>query len=139
LLALPGPAPDAATLAQPYADFRARALARIQAVQAHIAQHQAQGARICFVGAAAKAVVFMQAAGIVPDAILDEAPLKIGQFIPGLPTPVQAFTDVVDMKGACLFVIAAWNFRVEIEAKIRRLRPSRGDVFLSYFPQVEIR
>jgi len=139
LLALPGPAPDAATLAQPYAEFRARALARIQAVQAHIAQHQAQGTRICFVGAAAKAVVFMQAAGIVPDAILDEAPLKIGQFIPGLPTPVQAFTDVVDMAGACLFVIAAWNFRVEIEAKIRRLRPSGGDVFLSYFPQVEIR
>jgi hypothetical protein len=95
--------------------------------------------RICFVGAAAKAVVFMQAAGIVPDAVLDEAPLKIGQFIPGLPMPVQAFTDVVDMKGACLFVIAAWNFRAEIEAKIRRLRPSGGDVFLSYFPHVEIR
>ena len=63
--------------------------------------------------------VLMQAAGIVPEAILDEAPLKIGQFIPGLPTPVQAFTDVVDMQGACLFVIAAWNFRAEIEAKIR--------------------
>jgi hypothetical protein len=48
------------------------------------------------------------------------------------------FTDVVGMDGACLFVIAAWNFRAEIEAKIRRLRPSGGDVFLSYFPQVEI-
>jgi SAM-dependent methyltransferase len=138
LLVLQGPAPDGATLAQPYAEFRARALARIHAVQVQIAQHQAHGRRICFVGAAAKAVVFMQAAGIVPDAILDEAPLKIGQYIPGMPMPVQAFTDVVDMKGACLFVIAAWNFRAEIEAKIRRLRPSGEDVFLSYFPQVEI-
>ena len=138
LQALQAPAPDANTLAQPYARFRDQALARIQAVQDHITQHKAQGLRICFVGAAAKAVVFMQAAGIVPEAILDEAPLKIGQFIPGLPTPVQAFTDVVDMQGACLFVIAAWNFRAEIEAKIRRLRPSGGDVFLCYFPQVEI-
>ena len=45
---------------------------------------------------------------------------------------------VLGMQGACLFVIAAWNFRAEIEAKIRRLRPSGGDVFLCYFPQVEI-
>jgi len=100
--------------------------------------YKKQGYLVCFVGAAAKAIVFMNAAHIVPEVILDEAVLKIGKFIPGFATPVRPFQDIDSFTQPCLFVISAWNFRAEIEAKIRARLTRQEMKFLHYFPDIQV-
>lgn len=116
--------------------FRTRATQRMNRVTDILAQHKMRGRQICFVGAAAKAVVFMNAAQIEPDIIFDEATLKIGKFIPGFRTPIRSLEEIASLTQACLFVISAWNFRLEIEAKIRALLTFDDAVFLHYFPDI---
>ncbi len=89
-------------------------------------------------GAAAKANTFLNFCDSRLDYILDENPLKIGKMTPGLNIPVCVPSIVSSHPGRIMFVITAWNFREEIERKIRQLRPGFRDAFMTYYPTLEI-
>lgn len=119
-----------------YQGFGAAAQARMARVKEACAAHRGSGHPICFVGAAAKAITFLHAAGIRPDHVYDEAPLKIGRYIPGIDVCIEALADIA-LVNTPLIVISAWNFRDILTAKLKSLLGSRNSEFLVYFPEVE--
>jgi hypothetical protein len=134
-------APDAIALIDgspaQYAGFARAARQRIAAVRAIVARSRAARRKICCVGAAAKGATFLHSAGIVPDCIYDEAPLKIGRYLPGIGCAIRPLEEIAVECSPLLVVLSAWNFRDELTRKTRALKPD-GDVsFLVYFPVVE--
>jgi SAM-dependent methyltransferase len=93
--------------------------------------------KIIFVGAAAKAIVFMNYSEIHPDYVIDEAPLKIGKFIPQVDVEIKALSTIDNIKFLILYIISAWNFKNELIFKIKSRR-RLNDKFLTYFPTFEI-
>lgn len=89
-------------------------------------------------GAAAKANTFLNFTGVRLDYILDENPLKIGKLTPGSNISVCTPSMVKDHHGKVMFIIMAWNFKDEIERKIRELRPDHGDKFMVYYPEMSV-
>ncbi len=118
-----------------YNRFRERALYTIDAVRNTIFEHRARGFQVVFVGAAAKAMTLLNAAQILPDVILDENPLKIGKFAPGCNVIVKDLNSCQAYTIPTLFVLAAWNFRIELAAKIRNYGIPACSRFYAYFPE----
>ena len=92
---------------------------------------------IIFVGAAAKAIVFMNYTEIRPDCVIDEAPLKIGKFIPQVDVEIKDLGAIDNIKSPILYIISAWNFKNELILKIKSRR-QLNDKFLTYFPFLEV-
>ena len=118
--------------------FANRARARARDVARHVAaaQHEMP---VAAWGAAAKAVVFINFAGLVPDFIVDDSPLKQGRFLPGCNVPILSSDDAcVSDPSPMLWIITAWNFRDEITARLRKRRGQVRDQFMVYFPEIEI-
>lgn len=97
------------------------------------------GWKIVLVGAAAKAITILQTSGLKPDYVVDEAPMKIGRYIPGTVFKIQPLNDVSTISEPCIFVMGAWNFQNELSRKIQMLRATPDDKVLCYFPQFSLR
>jgi SAM-dependent methyltransferase len=93
--------------------------------------------KIIFVGAAAKAIVFMNYTEIHPDYVIDESLLKIGKFIPQVDIEIKELGSIASIDFPILFVISAWNFKNELISKIKSHRKLK-DKFLNYFPSFEL-
>ena len=107
-------------------------MARARAV---VDDHRERGFEIVFVGAAAKALTLINAAGIVPDRLLDESPLKIGSHAPGCGCRVEPLQAARAMGRPALFVMSAWNFRHELTRKLRDIGVPAGSRFHAYLPE----
>lgn len=83
-------------------------------------------------GAAAKGVVFINATGLKPEYVVDEAEIKWGHKIPGTNIPIVS-PDALKEPGDLTIVILAWNFADEIVAKIKKVRPKHNDQFVRFF------
>lgn len=91
-------------------------------------------------GAPAKGNTLMNYIGIGPDFIIDENPLKQGLFTPGVGVPIYGMDYLKqfdDIESLC-FLPLAWNFFTEIKSKIEKVRPNHKDVFIKYFPKLEV-
>lgn len=97
------------------------------------------GYKVVVVGAAAKAITILQTSGLKPDYVVDEAPMKIGLYVPGTPFRIDPLTEVSKIDGPCLFVMGAWNFQAELSRKISEIRDEPNDKVLCYFPQFSLR
>jgi SAM-dependent methyltransferase len=118
-----------------YDRFRASALHVIHDLRGTVETHRARDFEIVFVGAAAKAMTVLNAAGIRPDRLLDESPLKVGLYAPGCGQRVEGLDVVRGLARPALFVLSAWNFRLELAQKLRDRGVPEGSVFYAYFPQ----
>lgn len=87
--------------------------------------------RVVAVGAAAKAITFLRAANIELDGVLDEAPLKVGKWIPGLDVQITDFTSVTQNDA---YIIGAWNFAKEIAMKLINNGADSAAPVMLYFP-----
>jgi hypothetical protein len=90
-------------------------------------------------GAAAKGMTLINFGNIDLDFVIDDNPLKQNLFCPGMHTPVVSidFLDgISDVNIA--FVPLAWNFFTEIRKNIKGRRDQEGDVFVRYFPSINI-
>ncbi|MCJ2143455.1 class I SAM-dependent methyltransferase [Methylobacterium sp. E-066] len=97
------------------------------------------GRKFVLVGAAAKAITVCQVSGAKFDDVIDEAPLKVGRYVPGGDVKISSFVDASKETVPCLFVIGAWNFRKEIENKLRCLRRNHTeDLVVVYFPTLSV-
>lgn len=117
-----------------YYQFAASAQAVISSVQEIVARYRQDDYDIVFVGAAAKAITLLNAAGLKPDYLLDESPLKIGLYAPGCGNLVASLIGVQQFKRPALFVLSAWNFRYELTDKLKKIGVPEGSRFFAYFP-----
>lgn len=91
-----------------------------------------EGYRVVGVGAAAKAITFLRAAGIPVDAFLDESTLKIGKWIPGLDVKISDFSNIKENDA---YIIGAWNFAREIAMKLINAGADPASPCMLYFPE----
>ncbi len=121
-----------------YDNFRAHSYDVMTGLRSEVERRRAEGFEIVFVGAAAKAMTVINAAGIQPDRFLDENPLKIGLYPPGVKTKIEALDACQRLTKPGFFIITAWNFRTELSAKLRDIGVPQGSVFYSYFPEPNV-
>jgi len=92
-------------------------------------------------GAPAKGNTLMNFAINGPEYLIEDNPLKQGLWSPGLGIPIVSATEIYekykDVETIC-FVPMAWNFYNEIVSKIKLARPNKKDMFMKYFPELEI-
>ena len=120
-----------------YSDFERKSLQVIQSLRDVVSMHRVQGDEIAFVGAAAKAMTIINAAGVKPDHFFDEATLKIGAYPPGMNVKISSLSSCAKLKNSTLFVITAWNFKEELLKKIQHYGVPAGSKFYVYFPKQE--
>lgn len=99
--------------------------------------------RIVGYGAAAKAMLLLNAAKVRPEFIVDDSALKIGKLTPGTDTPVVDIGEIARLPTKqnakpVVFLILAWNMRDEIVEKIKQVRQFEGDSFVTFFPTTHI-
>ena len=87
-------------------------------------------------GAAAKANTALNYAEAKLDFIIDDNPLKIGLFTPGLNIKVEAIEKLESIDSPILFIITAWNFSKEIKERVLEVRNNTDDEFIVYFPNL---
>jgi SAM-dependent methyltransferase len=106
-----------------------------------IDEYRAKRYKIVGYGAAAKGNTLLNFAEVDLDIIVDDNPLKQNRVSPGRDIPIVSM-DYVTMNYSrsdrILFVPLAWNFFKEIKNKIKQVRDVDTDVFLRYFPEVEV-
>lgn len=106
-----------------------------------IDEYRAKRYKIVGYGAAAKGNTLLNFAEVDLDVIVDDNPLKQNRVSPGRDIPIVSM-DYVTMNYSrsdrILFVPLAWNFFKEIKNKIKQVRNVDTDVFLRYFPEVEV-
>ncbi len=123
-----------------FQQFSTLAEQRVNTYRKHMLQWQAQNRTVVGVGVAAKSVTFFNYAGVFPEHMVDEAPLKIGRFMPGSKVRVKATPAVAELPMGTIFVIGAWNFFAELKEKISKIRGEKGrsDAYVRYLPELEI-
>jgi len=91
-------------------------------------------------GAAAKGNTLLNFADIKLDVIIDDNPLKQNLFTPGTDIPVMGseMLDTLKYNDKVMFIPLAWNFFNEIKDNIMKKRKNKNDVFIRYFPKVEV-
>lgn len=123
-----------------YDKYEADCLHNAKMFSNYIAKWKSEGKTVVGFGAPAKGNTLMNFAGIGPDFIIDENPLKQGKFIPGLDIPIYGTSyldNYKDTKGL-VFIPLAWNFYKEITTKIKAIRPDGEDTFVRHFPYFKV-
>ena len=100
---------------------------------------RSQNFKIVSYGAAAKGNTFINFAEISFDYIFDDTPQKIGRISPAGGCIVSSPEELKGIDSPILIIIPAWNFGSEILEKIRLLRDNLDDMYLTYFPELELR
>lgn len=112
----------------------------VRKLKAQIDAYRKDGYTIAGYGAAAKGNTLLNFSDINLDFIIDDNPLKQGKFTPGTSCPIVSIDHLKKFKkkDKILFMPLAWNFFPEIKAKIQSARSNPNDMFIRYFPQVEV-
>ena len=122
-----------------YLAYSDRASTIVEDLKQTIMHYRTMDYLIVGYGAAAKGKTLLNFGEIHLDYIIDDNPLKQGLYSPGMSTPVVPITkldDYTDTKVA--FVPLAWNFFTEIRRNIKNKRDREGDVFIKYFPTINV-
>jgi SAM-dependent methyltransferase len=123
-----------------YQQWRDTVESNVKSLKFHIDQYRKQGYRLVGYGAAAKGNTLLNYAELDLDFIVDDNELKQGSFTPGRSIPIVSIQRIQALlqQDRVVFVPLAWNFFDEIRARILAARKNNQDLFLRYFPTVEI-
>jgi 2-polyprenyl-3-methyl-5-hydroxy-6-metoxy-1,4-benzoquinol methylase len=112
----------------------------VKKLKTQINTYRKQGYTIVGYGAAAKGMTLLNFSNIKLDFIIDDSPLKQGKFTPGGGCAIVSIDNLkkFKVKDKILFMPLAWNFFPEIKSKIQSARSNPKDLFVRYFPEVEI-
>lgn len=129
-----------------YEHFQQRVKDRLDLTRHALNLYRA-GRKVVGYGAAAKAMTFLNA--LLPAwrherdhpfaYFVDDSPLKQGMLCPGSGIPVLPPDALDDEPTSLLIVIGAWNMAPEIIERVKARRPDRKDLFLTYFPTLNVR
>jgi hypothetical protein len=122
-----------------YSAYADRCYTIVEDLVETIQHYRGLGYVVAGYGAAAKGMTLINFGEVNLDFVIDDNPLKQGLFCPGSNTPVVG----IDMLDECqdvkvAFVPLAWNFFTEIRKNIKNKRDREGDVFIRYFPKINI-
>lgn len=123
-----------------YRNWENTVVANMQILKNTIDNYRDKGYKLVGYGAAAKGNTLLNFTDIKLDYIIDDSPLKQGLYTPGTTIPVVSIDKLDDFSkdDKVLFIPLAWNFFTEISNKIRNKRNNTNDVFVKYFPKVEV-
>ena len=117
-----------------YKDYEQKALKCLNDLQNYL---KSQNVKKIGYGAAAKGMTVLNAGKIKLDYIIDDNPLKQNLFCPGTNIPVVPSHNLTN-DDKLIIIPLAWNFFDEIYKKVKILRPNNNDIFVKYFPTLEI-
>ena len=123
-----------------YQTWRDIVESNIKTLKTQLDLFRSQGRVLVGYGAAAKGNTLLNYSNIQLDFIIDDNPLKQGKFTPGTATSIVSI-DILDKysdQNNLVFVPLAWNFFTEIKQRIKNKRTNPTDVFVKYFPTVEV-
>jgi len=104
-----------------------------------IDDHRENGYSVIGYGAAAKGMTLLNFGDISMDYIIDDNELKHDLLTPGMNILIKGIDLLDDLKSEkILFVPLAWNFYDEIYKRIKVRRDNENDLFVKYFPKIEI-
>ena len=106
-----------------------------------LADFKNQGYILVGYGAAAKGNTLLNYINQSLNLVIDDNPLKQNMYTPGTNIPIKSI-DVLNefnKNEKILFMPLAWNFFAEITHRIKMVRDEPHDLFLKYFPKVEIK
>ena len=101
---------------------------------------QCKGSHLVGYGAAAKGNTFLNFVGEQLDVIIDDNELKQNKFTPGSHIPIKSIKvlESIPTDEPITFVPLAWNFFDEIKTRIKKVRQSKHDKFIKYFPAAKL-
>lgn len=121
-----------------YLNFADLAKETVKEIHRAIEAYRSNEYGIIGYGAAAKGMTFINYADINLDYVVDDNPLKVGKLTPGRNIPVVSSERLKSDGRKLMFLILAWNFRDEIIARIKSVRPHGDDIFVSAFPWMRV-
>lgn len=124
-----------------YEHFNCNAINCVQNLKKKILEYEHNGYKCIGFGAAAKGQTVLCYGEITLDYIIDENPLKIGNYSPKMNIPVVNLEYFENDKtnNKYLIVILAWNFANEIKQKIYKIKGDKNIHFIEkYFPNINI-
>ena len=108
----------------------------------YLTNYLMDGYKIIGYGAAAKGMTVLGSLGVPQrwfEYIIDDNPMKQGLYTPVGNIPIYSIDKLKEEPDKkILFVPLAWNFFAEIRSRIKQIRNNDNDLFLNYFPQLEI-
>lgn len=125
---------------QTYIEYAKKCRKVVEDLKDTIVAYRSEGYKIIGYGAAAKGMTLLNYGHLSLDFIVDDNPLKQGLYTPGMHIPIVSSNSLkeLDPMTNVVFVPLAWNFFDEIRGKIKSIRNVDGDVFVRYFPQINI-
>jgi 2-polyprenyl-3-methyl-5-hydroxy-6-metoxy-1,4-benzoquinol methylase len=126
---------------QTYKDWEQTVKTNMRELKSVISDYKGKGYKIVGYGAAAKGNTLLNYIKESLELIIDDSPLKHNMYCPGHNTPIKSIDTLKEYskKDKILFMPLAWNFFTEISNRIRVVRNEPNDLFLKYFPKVEIK
>ena len=124
-----------------YKDWEQTVQSNMFELKSVINTYKDQGYKVVGYGAAAKGNTLLNYIKEPLDLIIDDSPLKHNLYSPGHNSPIKSI-DVLkeySKEDKILFMPLAWNFFTEISNRIKVVRNEPQDLFLKYFPKVEIK
>lgn len=114
--------------------------ANMQVLKDAILAYKDKGYKLIGYGAAAKGNTLLNFTDIKLDYIIDDNPLKQNLFCPGSSIEIKSIDllNEYNEDDKILFLPLAWNFFTEICNRIKTKRDNKNDIFLKYFPKVEV-
>jgi 2-polyprenyl-3-methyl-5-hydroxy-6-metoxy-1,4-benzoquinol methylase len=102
-----------------------------------INKYKSKGYSVIGYGAAAKGMTLLNFGKINMDYIIDDNDLKKNLHTPGMNIPIKGISIINDFDKV-VFVPLAWNFYNEIYKRIKTVRDNQNDLFIKYFPKINI-
>lgn len=126
---------------QTYKDWEKTVQSNMFELKSVISAYTAQGYKVVGYGAAAKGNTLLNYIKQPLDLIIDDSPLKHNLYSPGHNSPIKSIDALKEYskEDKIVFMPLAWNFFTEISNRIKTVRNEPQDLFLKYFPKVEIK
>ncbi len=107
----------------------------LEDMKSEVSQRKKENFRVISVGASAKGITAMKAAGLEIDFILDEAQDKIEKWIPGLGMQIHSLKDFATSERD-FYIFTAWNFKEELARKLIACGAKPNSQVMFFFPDV---
>ena len=126
---------------QTYDDWVSTVQLNMSVLKSTIQKYTSDGYKVVGYGAAAKGNTLLNYINVPLDLIIDDSPLKQNMYAPGTNSPIKSIDALKEYskEDKILFMPLAWNFFTEISQRIKQVRDEPQDLFLKYFPEVEVK
>lgn len=123
-----------------YIDYSNNAKKVTNELKDFLSEYKNKGYKLIGYGAAAKGNTLLNFGHIKLDYILDDNPMKHNLKTPGMNIKIISPNDLISVckNKPIVFVPLAWNFYDEIKSKIKSIVDKDKNLFIKYFPKLQI-